>query len=497
VGGKVPVIVLHNTAADGPWDVQIVRRLEPDASASMFLDVAEDDPDLQHLLAILNGHPLSIRLAALQVAKGIVSVGELAAQIPQEDDAPYERAMAVIAACFNLLDATDQGLLLVMAASFTDGLSADLLGRVLGTSAPQLTQTLIERGFVTGRGDLPYYELHTLVQRHAVNHLRENGRFFETRQRLLEAVVAFTDVHTNGDNDHLLRAEIDNILNAALYAKDRGDFHALGRLVDSLSSVDDLLHSWGYQSELERLKQIVATTQRPTDEQPVIEVDTPPVEPDEIIDAPADETLPGKPNELGELGELETVAAPAQTFALSIYSDLEAAFNEAAARRDRSEMARISMQMGSRHLENDEVGLALDRFEQAMALYQEIGDLANLLDALEMLALNSVHLRGADDAFAHVRRGLNIANQLGDDGRRCRFMSIMGDLHASLGDASNAMEAYKRAIKLSRLLEDDEQTGVTLGKLAALYMDYGRFREATVALSQAIALFEGVRRADL
>ena len=77
--------------------------------------------------------------------------------------------------------------------------------------------------------------------------------------------------------------------------------------------------------------------------------------------------------------------------ALSLYSDLEAAFNEAAARQRPSRNgAHLHADWVSVIMDNGETGLALDRFEQAMALYQEIGDLANLLDALETLALNSM-----------------------------------------------------------------------------------------------------------
>jgi tetratricopeptide (TPR) repeat protein len=488
--GKSSVIVLHETAADGPWDIKLMRRLDADASAQLFADMlaVESVDDPARLLDALKGHPLSIRLAALQV--GIVSVADLAEQFPETDDAPLERAGAVIAQTFSLLDAASQGLLLLMAASFADGLSVDLLDRVLGTSAQALCQTLISRGFVIMRP--LYYALHPLIQQFAVNHLRANARLPEAQRRMLEAIVAFTDVHANSQNEDMLLLEIDNILNAAHFARHSGDFHALNRLVDSLSLLEGLLTSRGYQSELARLQQF-AQQARPPEEATVIETDTailqtPTIEPDEVIDAP---TKPKAFDEWEDFGQPQPVQTESR--ALSLYSDLEAAFNEAVARRDRPEMARLCMQIGQRHLDREETGLALDRFEQAMALYQEIGDLANLLDALELLALNS----GPDDAFNLVRRGLNIANQLGDDGRRCRFMGIMGDLHASLGDASNAMEAYKRTIKLSRLLEDEELTGVTLGKLAAIYMDYGRYREATVALSQAIALFEAVRRPDL
>jgi tetratricopeptide (TPR) repeat protein len=44
---------------------------------------------------------------------------------------------------------------------------------------------------------------------------------------------------------------------------------------------------------------------------------------------------------------------------------------------------------------------------------------------------------------------------------------------------------------------DSENTGILLGKLAAIYMDQHDYRAATIALSEAIALFEQAQRLDL
>ena len=68
----------------------------------------------------------------------------------------------------------------------------------------------------------------------------------DAQRRMLEAVVAFTDVHTHPGDEasrRLLLVEMENILNAAHFRTGcTGDVHALDRLVEqSVSSVDFVL----------------------------------------------------------------------------------------------------------------------------------------------------------------------------------------------------------------------------------------------------------------
>lgn len=502
---RASVLVLHDTAADGPWETLLARRLDENASFQLFTEIIGDPQinaaEARRLLDYLNGHPLSLWLAGLSVAQGITTLAALRDKLPPPPDAPLDRALAVIEAVFHLLPPATGGLLLAMCANFSSGLSADLISRLLGTTAHPLCQTLLKCGFITqqrGRGAL-YYEAHPLVQAFAVGQLEKNDRLHEARQRMVEALVSFTKTHAAPNDErrrYLVLLEMDNILGAALYSVQSGQPEMLNSLLEALSGMEALINDWGYQSELARLRQLTAPPSLPEDTGPQNPTETIVVEPTDILPMD-DETQPRKPKGL-ETALVTVEAPPPTTMALTTPRQrLQLAINEAAARHDRPEMARLTMQLAENHLSSGEIDAALDQFRLAVDLYQEIGDLRNLLAALEALSLNLHHHRGANAALDYARRGLNIAQQLGDDSASCRFLKALGDIYTTLGDSSNALEAFKRAIKLARALEDDETTGVMLAKLAALYIDAESYREATNALSQAIALFEQTGRRDL
>jgi tetratricopeptide (TPR) repeat protein len=497
--GRAPVIVLHTTAADGPWEPLLVRRLDAAASLELFRQVVgtsssspiSEDPKLPALLEDLQGHPLSIRLAALQIAHKRIGVSEFRLALPPDINDPIQRALSVIGVAFSRLDPASQGLLMAMSTSFSSGISGDLLKHLLGISALQLCQNLLGHGFLSRR-DVLYYDIHSLIRGFAIQQLEANGHFPEAQNRMLNAIATFTTARAIPANERLhppLLLEMDAILNAALHCYEMGQQGLLYQLVTALSGIDVFMNHWGYQPELDRLQQMAATART----QPA----KPPSEPLEAEAArettpSSSDTQPRKPKEL-EQALVNTVTTTLTT----PLQNLQIALGEAKMRQDRPEMARLAMQIGQFQLEQSDIPAALDSFRQAVEWYQEIGDLGKLLHALEVAAEQYYLNNHPQQAQEYAQRGLNIARQVGNDVARCRFLGRIGDIRMAMGDSNGGAEGYKRAIKLSRLMGDSENTGILLGKLAAIYMDQHDYRAATIALSEAIALFEQAQRLDL
>lgn len=467
----------------------------------------------------LQGHPLSIRLAALQVLQGTISLERLTLLLTPKPLTPLE----IIQRLVSTLDKTLQGLLMAMSASFTNGISAELLSSLLGTPAQPLCQPLLDCGFITphpAKGGV-YYELPALVQRCGRDQLQHNGTFPAAQQRMLNGLAAFARRYATPKYDWMqnpLLLEMDNLLNAAAYSVEQNQIDSLAQVLHELSGLDIFVYNWGYQREYKQLK--AKSGVQPSVPEMLSELDQLVLDPISAEDtaqliAPLVATKKDtQPHPILD-GEIVTPAAeeppkhsiqpllpplPPPVLATALTTQLQNlqwALSEAEQRHNLPEVARLHRLLGDYYLEREELSAALTHLEQAVSFYEKQGDLMNVLYTLEVLAVQTLHYHGPEAALDYTKRGLNIARQLNDTPVRHRLMTVLGDIFSALQDGVNAIESYKRAVKLSRMMNDDLATGITLSKLAAVYMDSDHHREATVALNQAIGIFEQVGRRDL
>lgn len=501
---QLGVLLIHETASDGPWEPILVRRLGYSDSQQLFTSIAQKKPaELSGFLSYCDGHPLIIELVARQMASQSLDLGALVSKLPTNYTSHRQRVMAVIDAAFHTLDISNQGLLLALCANFAHGISADLIRVLINTSlgiAQQLSQNIAKLGFVTIRQvkDHTYYQIHPLIQTFAVEELRSNKRYIQAKNRILEAMVTFA--RYSNPSRELFVLEIDNFIGAAKYAIETNKPDSLHIIVKLLNQQKGLIERRGHGEEVQGLAaHLKDVSQVPEDVivGEVVEENAP-----QVVAPPGSEfslrdTDIRNPLESTVLQELNSTALiPADSPLISCQA-LALALKGATTRQDRPEMGRLSMEVGRCHAERQDYPQAFHYYQQALLIFQDIGDVAHLLVGLENLALLSQLLEGPEQTLKYTRRGFNIARQLSDNYTSARFLSLSGDAFVTLGDTHNAMNAYKQAIKVYRGIEAKEETGIALGKLAAIYMDLGRNREAAAALSQAISLFEEIGRKDL
>jgi|GEM_PF-4435608 len=482
-----PAIVLHTIATDTPWEPIAIRPLNPAQSTQLFSTYANHVPDYQ-LLDLLGGHPFSIQLAA----RSGLPMQQWLSALPDDALHPREKIQHVIQVAFNALDNISQGLLMIMATTFSHGMSDALLTTILGTASQSMTATLRQKGFITEQAT--YYHISPVIQRFAHEKLTHSNRLTDSKNRLLKAIVSYAANHM--EQRAALLMEITNIKAAAQYCAEQDDQDSLKRLYDSLKYDAGFWRSYGVDIQTWHIDLAPHDTQ-PTSAL-ILEPDATAIH-DHDIDDPlrttikaADDTQPRKPQEL-----VTALTIAGETALTTPIQTLQLTLQNATNRQDRPVMARLSSQLGDLYLEQHDPETALRYFTQAVDLYQTLGDLSNLVTGLYTLATHTFNNRGGEAAQDYVRRGMNIARQLGDDAARSQYLSILGDIRIALGDTENGMEAYKRAIRLLRLLQNPQDTGIVLSKLATVYLDIGRYREAVVALSQAIELFDDCEREDL
>ena len=148
------------TAADGPWDAEIIRASPgtrrqrtafhltcwPPRKVSAWRQI---DPELRQLIAALERpSPEHSAGRTCRLPKGVIGV-EAVGQAPagKQTTRRWNRAAAGHCGGPRLTCWTPpvRDLLLVMAAGFADGLSADLLDRVLGTSTRARWRPILAR----------------------------------------------------------------------------------------------------------------------------------------------------------------------------------------------------------------------------------------------------------------------------------------------------------------------------------------------------------------
>lgn len=497
-------LVIHTQAVAGQWRVLNIPPLDHAASQQLFTQWAgnRQDPKTQaNVLVYLAGHPFTLKLVAQQVASGI-KLAEFYGMLPAPAYDLRQRALQIIQVAFQFLDAAHQGLLLALAANFGRGVSLELLTRLVGNSGQVLCQNLAARGFLIPHTN--FYYISPLIQAFAREQLSQHRLLREAQNRMIGALLNFVELYTT-HNHTLIYAEMESILNAAHFCLEIGQLESLRKFVHALSALDLFVADWGYSAELDALKgQIEATQPQFYATDSVLQRSQAPENLPELevlaLEPSPEETVALIPPELAETQiSAQTTLIPhtSSTALTTQQQSLDLALQDATLRQDRPEMARLNLQLGDYHLEQNAISPAIYHYEQAVTLYQGLGDLTHLLTALEALATVNLDHNNVTRALEYARQGLNIARQLDDAIARSRYMSLLGDIFLELDDHKNAAESYKRAIKLARMLEDHESTGVLLTKLAAIYMDYARYREASVAISQAISLFEQIRRPDL
>jgi tetratricopeptide (TPR) repeat protein len=478
---RAPLIALHESATEGPWEALWVRRLEAAHAAQLLADMLQkdslDDPAYNSLLDYAEGHPFTLRLIASAIRSGFLSPARLAQALPPADN-PQDKARQLFEQVLGSVEAAGQGLLLTLSAAEHERVSLTLLEILLGRGVQAVARGLIERGLINPHdthGRLSY-GLHPLAKTFARDLLRASGRLPEVQERLGTALHRLLTTYApvlSPQTALPLRVESPHVLRHAWAALERQDRALWEAWQEPLRQANLLFYQWGYQADLNALRQAWHDTPHTTPEP-----------------AP-DDTQPTRPKEFSALipyGET-SLTTPQQNLLLQIA--------EASQRRDQAALVRLYSLLATDYSQRGMTALAAQNFKSAMQAAQELGDVGQTLVALVgAVSMGKGHWPTAE-ILPLAQRGVNMAHQLGDNVAQARLLSLMGDCYLSENSPQNAASAYKKALRLWREGGETLETGVTLAKLGALYIDLARYREATVALSQAIQLFEHFGRPDL
>ncbi len=283
---------------------------------------------------------------------------------------------------------------------------------------PDLVQSLVEKSFVRHRGD-GRFDLLVSVQVYAAEHLRTPGRLPGSGPQALAAVQrrhlqCFADLGPESAAEGR-GAELDNLLTACRRAIDLGECDLAVSALEGAAAILSLRGPFETGAEL----------------------------------AAAVCALPG----LSHRSAARALAARGQA--------LHACGQLAAARGAYDEALSRARNAGDRHAECEVL--------RCLGVVQ--GDEGHSARARE--------LHGA---------ALSIALELGDRRLECRAFNSLGTIEVGEGESAVALQHFESALSLARAIGDRRMQGNLLGNLGSLFVDIGRIDEAQRSTEEALAI---------
>lgn len=176
---------------------------------------------------------------------------------------------------------------------------------------------------------------------------------------------------------------------------------------------------------------------------------------------------------------------------------LRTALSFARQHEDAPRVLQILEAVGKVQIDQNRESEAVATFNEILAIHEKQENKAGVLETLDMLAGLLVRCDSAVSALAHVQRGLQLADELGDYEAEMFLQMTGGDAHKALGEASIAVEAYEGALRNARNRDDMQNEAQILYKLGLAYLESNESRRAVEMLEDANDRFKQQGKRDM
>ncbi|MBE9107892.1 tetratricopeptide repeat protein [Nodosilinea sp. LEGE 07298] len=174
-------------------------------------------------------------------------------------------------------------------------------------------------------------------------------------------------------------------------------------------------------------------------------------------------------------------------------AEAEATVAQAGATEDRKAEADALFQQGVHQVEQSQFRDALQSWEAALALYQDIEDIQGQADALTGLGFIHLSLSDNREAIAYYEQALPLFQALEDLQGQVSVLTNLGFAHWSLSDYRGAIAYYEQALPLFQTIENHEgPASVVLMNLGAAYQSLSDYRKAIAYYEQALPVFQAL-----
>ncbi|MBD2221127.1 tetratricopeptide repeat protein [Calothrix sp. FACHB-1219] len=151
------------------------------------------------------------------------------------------------------------------------------------------------------------------------------------------------------------------------------------------------------------------------------------------------------------------------------------------------------LKQGLKQFQTSQFTAALQSWQQALSIYQEIKDRQGEGWALRNLAIAYGSLGNYPKAIEYLQQVLAIARSIQDRQSEGAALGGLGNAYISLGDYPKAINYYQKWLAISRSIQDRQAEGHALVGLAIAYRSLGDYPKAIEYLQQSLALARSIQ----
>jgi tetratricopeptide (TPR) repeat protein len=129
---------------------------------------------------------------------------------------------------------------------------------------------------------------------------------------------------------------------------------------------------------------------------------------------------------------------------------------------------------------------AIAHYRQALSVAQQVNNLPAQSEHLGNLGLLYTAQGDNERAFGYFRQALNIAHAMGDRESEGNWLGNLGSAYRALGEIEQALRCHSQALEIARERGDPRSEAIWLGNLGNSHMAMGEPRQAIRAYRQAI-----------
>ncbi len=159
---------------------------------------------------------------------------------------------------------------------------------------------------------------------------------------------------------------------------------------------------------------------------------------------------------------------------------------------DRQQEGVILNNIGFVYTELGQSKQALPFYQQALVIFQELNDLPNQGAALNNIGLSYSYLGENSKSLKFLQQALEIFREVHDRAGEGKTLNIIGGVYRSLGQISEALKFYEQALAIRRELQDRSGEGFSLNNIAEVSSLMGEYPKALDLYQQAITIFKEV-----
>ncbi|MBM0745672.1 tetratricopeptide repeat protein (plasmid) [Phormidium sp. CLA17] len=161
---------------------------------------------------------------------------------------------------------------------------------------------------------------------------------------------------------------------------------------------------------------------------------------------------------------------------------------QASSNQTRKDEAEQLNQQGMQQYRQAEYRKALESFQKAFAMYQEIGDRSGEGTTLNNIGLIYSRLGQYSKALEFYQQALVISKEIGDRSGEGTTLNNIGFIYSRLGQYSKALEFYQQALAILKAIGDRSGEGTMLNNIGFIYDRLGQYSKALEFYQQALAI---------